>query len=177
MEIARRTVPCYKHVIEKDGEKRFALCILVDSGKLYRFPYEERRASKAWRSRPVSCVARWSTSGFASSSLGYAAMSKEPTKPSESLVQELLDGKARAQGGARTDANRARGRRAIDGWTRILGSGPERGRTVEISARRKHAPRAGNLREERDELRQGVEQALDEKIGQTKRKGPGERGP
>lgn len=39
MEIARRTVPCYKHVIEKDGEK-LSLCVLVDSGKLYRFPYE-----------------------------------------------------------------------------------------------------------------------------------------
>jgi hypothetical protein len=37
IEIARRTVPCYKKVIEKDGEK-LALCILVDSGKLYRFP-------------------------------------------------------------------------------------------------------------------------------------------
>ena len=39
MEIARRTVPCYKHVIEKDGEK-LAVCLLVDHGKLYRFPYE-----------------------------------------------------------------------------------------------------------------------------------------
>ena len=39
IEIARRTVPCYKHVIEKDGE-RLALCLLVDSGKLYRFPFE-----------------------------------------------------------------------------------------------------------------------------------------
>jgi hypothetical protein len=39
IEIARRTVPCYKKVIEKDGE-RLALCLLVDSGKLYRFPYE-----------------------------------------------------------------------------------------------------------------------------------------
>jgi len=38
-EIARRTVPCFKHVIEKDGE-RLALCLLVDHGKLYRFPYE-----------------------------------------------------------------------------------------------------------------------------------------
>jgi hypothetical protein len=38
-EVARRTVPCYKHVIEKDGE-RLALCMLVDSGKLYRFPFE-----------------------------------------------------------------------------------------------------------------------------------------
>ncbi len=39
MEIARRTVPCLKHVIEKDGEQ-LSLCILVDSGKLYRFPFE-----------------------------------------------------------------------------------------------------------------------------------------
>ena len=41
-EIARRTVPCYKHVIEKDGE-RLAVCLLVDSGKLYRFPFEDRK--------------------------------------------------------------------------------------------------------------------------------------
>jgi hypothetical protein len=38
-EIAHRTVPCYKKVIEKDGEQ-LALCMLVDSSKLYRFPYE-----------------------------------------------------------------------------------------------------------------------------------------
>lgn len=42
MEIARRTVPCYKHVIEKEGEK-LAVCLLVDSGKLYRFPYEDAK--------------------------------------------------------------------------------------------------------------------------------------
>ena len=42
MEIARRTVPCYKHVIEEEGEK-LAVCLLVDSGKLYRFPYEDAR--------------------------------------------------------------------------------------------------------------------------------------
>ena len=42
MEVARRTVPCYKHVIEKDGE-RLSLCILVDSGKLYRFPFENAK--------------------------------------------------------------------------------------------------------------------------------------
>ena len=40
MQVARRTVPCFKHVIEKDGE-RLALCMLVDSGKLYRYPYED----------------------------------------------------------------------------------------------------------------------------------------
>jgi hypothetical protein len=40
MEVARRTVPCYKHVIEKDGDQ-LSLCVLVDSGKLYRFPFEK----------------------------------------------------------------------------------------------------------------------------------------
>jgi len=44
-EVARRTVPCYKHVIEKDGE-RLALCVLIDSGKLYRFPFEGAKAMK-----------------------------------------------------------------------------------------------------------------------------------
>ena len=38
-EIARRTVPCYKHVIEKEGEQ-LSICLLVDSGKLYRYPFE-----------------------------------------------------------------------------------------------------------------------------------------
>src|ERR1700716_1427616 len=46
MEIARRTVPCYKHVIEKDGE-RLALCVLIDSGKLYRFPFEGAKTMKS----------------------------------------------------------------------------------------------------------------------------------
>jgi hypothetical protein len=46
MEIARRTVPCYKHVIEKDGEK-LAVCLLVDSGKLYRYPYEDVRGIRS----------------------------------------------------------------------------------------------------------------------------------
>jgi hypothetical protein len=46
MEVARRTVPCYKHVIEKDGT-RLALCILVDSGKLYRFPFEDVKGIKS----------------------------------------------------------------------------------------------------------------------------------
>jgi hypothetical protein len=44
-EIARRTVPCYKHVVETEGE-RLALCLLVDSGKLYRFPYEDLKGIK-----------------------------------------------------------------------------------------------------------------------------------
>jgi hypothetical protein len=42
IEIARRTVPCYKHVIEKDGET-LSVCLLVDSGKLYRFPFEDTK--------------------------------------------------------------------------------------------------------------------------------------
>jgi hypothetical protein len=46
MEIARRTVPCYKHVIEKDGEE-LELCMLVDSGKLYRFPFENVKGIKS----------------------------------------------------------------------------------------------------------------------------------
>jgi hypothetical protein len=46
MEIARRTVPCYKYVIEKDGQKKLALCLLVDSGKLYRYPFEDLKRIK-----------------------------------------------------------------------------------------------------------------------------------
>jgi hypothetical protein len=38
-EIARRTVPCFKYVVEPDGE-RLALCLLIDSKYLYRYPYE-----------------------------------------------------------------------------------------------------------------------------------------
>ena len=45
-EIVKRTVPCYKYVIEPDGE-RLALCLLVDSGRLYRFPHERLKGSKA----------------------------------------------------------------------------------------------------------------------------------
>src|SRR5438309_12020061 len=46
MEVARCTVPCYKRVIEKDGEK-LSLCLLVDSGNLYRFPYEDVKGIKS----------------------------------------------------------------------------------------------------------------------------------
>lgn len=38
-DIVRRTVPCYKHVQEPEG-RRLAVCLLVDHGKLYRYPYE-----------------------------------------------------------------------------------------------------------------------------------------
>jgi len=46
IEVARRTVPCFKHVIEKEGEK-LSLCLLVDSGKLYRYPFENVRVIKS----------------------------------------------------------------------------------------------------------------------------------
>jgi hypothetical protein len=46
MEVARRTVPCYKHVIEKEGEK-LGVCLLVESGKLYRYPYEDVKGIKS----------------------------------------------------------------------------------------------------------------------------------
>lgn len=44
-EIARRTVPCYKHVLEPEG-RRLALCLLVDSRKLYRFPKSHVRTDR-----------------------------------------------------------------------------------------------------------------------------------
>ncbi len=46
MEVARRTVPCYKKVIEKEGEV-LAVCLLVDSGKLYRFPFEDQKGIRS----------------------------------------------------------------------------------------------------------------------------------
>ena len=44
--IARRTVPCYKYVLEPEGE-RLALCLLVDSKYLYRFPYETSKGTRS----------------------------------------------------------------------------------------------------------------------------------
>jgi hypothetical protein len=46
MEIARRTVPCYKKVLEDDGEM-LEVCLLVDSGRLYRFPYEKLKGIRS----------------------------------------------------------------------------------------------------------------------------------
>jgi hypothetical protein len=42
-EVARRCVPCYKYVIEREGQ-RLGLCMLIDHYKLYRFPYEDPKA-------------------------------------------------------------------------------------------------------------------------------------
>ena len=46
MEIAKRTVPCYKKVLEDEGEA-LEVCLLVDSGKLYRFPYEKLKGIRS----------------------------------------------------------------------------------------------------------------------------------
>jgi hypothetical protein len=45
-EITRRTVPCFKHVVEPDGEK-LEVCLLVDSKYLYRYPYERAKGTKS----------------------------------------------------------------------------------------------------------------------------------
>ena len=44
-EISRRTVPCYKHVVEPEGE-RLAVCLLVDSKHLYRYPFDDLRGTR-----------------------------------------------------------------------------------------------------------------------------------
>lgn len=41
-EIVRRTVPCFKYVEESEGE-RLALCLLIDSKYLFRYPFESTR--------------------------------------------------------------------------------------------------------------------------------------
>ena len=41
-EVVRRTVPCYKNVLEPEGE-RLAVCLLIDSGRLYRYPFEDSK--------------------------------------------------------------------------------------------------------------------------------------
>ena len=89
-------------------------------------------------------------------------MSKEPTKPSESLVQELL--------AERRELKVALERMRIElEDVQSTRSGPDprvRDLTAEIERLRYQLAQsradAGNLREERDELRQGVEKALEQ---------------
>jgi hypothetical protein len=45
-EIARRTVPCYKYVVEEDGD-RLRICLLVDSKHLYTYPHETMRGGRS----------------------------------------------------------------------------------------------------------------------------------
>lgn len=89
-------------------------------------------------------------------------MSKEPKKPSESLVQELL--------AERRDLKVALERLRLElEEVRGASSGPDprvRGLTAEVERLRYQLAQvraeAGLLREERDELRQGVERALEQ---------------
>ena len=47
-EIARRTVPCYKYVVEDEGgREQLAICLLIDSRYLYRYPFEDRKGMRA----------------------------------------------------------------------------------------------------------------------------------
>ena len=46
VQIARRTVPCYKYVLEPEGE-RLRECLLVDSRYLYRYPFENLSTRRA----------------------------------------------------------------------------------------------------------------------------------
>jgi hypothetical protein len=39
-------VPCYKKVLEDEGEV-LEVCLLVDSGKLYRFPFEKQKGVRS----------------------------------------------------------------------------------------------------------------------------------
>ena len=95
-------------------------------------------------------------------------MSKEPTKPAESLVQELL--------AERRELKVALERLRIELVDlRTTSSGPDprlRELTAEIERLRYQLAQAraeaGLLREERDELRHGVERALDQ-IGGSKK--------
>jgi chromosome segregation ATPase len=88
-------------------------------------------------------------------------MSKEPTKPSESLVQELLAERRElkvALERMRIELEDVRGSTAgPDPRVRDLTAEVERLRYQLAQSRAE----AGNLRDERDELRQGVEQALE----------------
>jgi capsule polysaccharide export protein KpsE/RkpR len=89
-------------------------------------------------------------------------MSKEPTKPSESLVQELL--------AERRELKVALERLRLElADVRSISGGPDprvRDLTAEVERLRyqlAHArAEAGLMREERDELRQGVEKALEQ---------------
>ena len=49
-DITRRTVPCYKYVLEQDGGQegeQLRVCLLVDSKYLYRWPYENLKGTKS----------------------------------------------------------------------------------------------------------------------------------
>ncbi len=41
-EITRRTVPCYKYVVE-DGREELSVCLLIDGRYLYHYPFEQKK--------------------------------------------------------------------------------------------------------------------------------------
>ncbi len=89
-------------------------------------------------------------------------MSKEPTKPSESLVQELLAERRELKVAVE------RMRRELEDLRSATGAPDPRLRdlSAEVERLRYHLAQAraevGLLREERDELRHGVERALEQ---------------
>jgi chromosome segregation ATPase len=161
MEIARRTVPCYKHVLEKDGE-RLSVCLLVDSGKLYRFPYETYKGIKGLQVKARYLRGEMEHLRLRESSPDSAAMSKEQTRPSESLVQELLterrELKVMVERLKLDLADAQAGGGGPDPRVREMQEEIERLRYQLASARAE----VTQLREERDELRAGVEKALEQ---------------
>jgi hypothetical protein len=57
-DITRRTVPCYKYVLEQDGGQdgeQLRVCLLVDSKYLYRWPYENLKGTKSLAMK-ASCL-------------------------------------------------------------------------------------------------------------------------
>lgn len=46
-DITRRTVPCYKYVLEDGEEEVLSVCLLVDSKYLYRYPFENEDTFKS----------------------------------------------------------------------------------------------------------------------------------
>ena len=57
-DITRRTVPCYKYVLEQNGAgdgEQLRVCLLVDSKYLYRWPYENLKGTKSLAMK-ASCL-------------------------------------------------------------------------------------------------------------------------
>src|ERR671937_287578 len=43
-EITRRTVPCYKYVVE-DGREALSVCLLIDGRYLYKYPFDQKKVA------------------------------------------------------------------------------------------------------------------------------------
>src|SRR5438445_8209403 len=141
--------------------KRFRSACSSTRASSIDFRSRPQRGFAAWSRRPASCVERWSTFVCANSSPGFAAMSKEQTKPSESLVQDLLAQRRELKVAVErlklelADAQSNAG--GPDPRLSELREEVERLRYQLASARAE----VNRMREERDELRAGIEQALE----------------